>query len=113
MTKSELMIVDPQTGELTGPPLSLTVRESPTDTLGRAQQAAKALQTVITQKARPVIINGQQYLEYEDWQTVGRFYGITAKALSSEPVVIAGVAGFKAVAVAVHDGRDISAAEAY
>jgi hypothetical protein len=44
--------------------------------LASAQKAATALLKVVSQK-RQIVINGSRYLTFEDWQTIGRFYGIT------------------------------------
>jgi hypothetical protein len=107
---SDLLTIDAQTGEEIA--ASLTLREVPADTLAAAQRAAAALQNVIARKKKPVMFGGEQYLEFEDWQTVGRFYGVTAKAVAVDTVTIGGVHGFKAVAVAqLADGREISRAE--
>jgi len=109
MTDTDLMTIDAQTGEAIA---TLTLREVPADTLAAAHRAAVALQDVIRRKAKPVMFGGEQYLEFEDWQTVGRFYGVTSKAVSVDPITIGGVHGFKAVAVAqLVDGRAISRAE--
>ena len=48
--------------------------------VAQAKKAAQQLQNIVSQKAKPVKINGEQYLEFEDWQTIGSFYGITADA---------------------------------
>jgi hypothetical protein len=92
-----------------------TMDNPPEAVLLEAKKAAVALRDVIAQKARPVIMNGEQYLEFEDWQTVGRFYGITAREDGDpEFVDLAGVRGFKASAVAVDRvGRAIGRATAY
>lgn len=91
----------------------LSVARDPKQVLAEAMNAAKALQTVIKQKAKPVIFNGEQYVEYEDWQVLGRFYGVTAKVVSTEYVEIGGVRGFTARAEAIDaNGRIVSAAEA-
>lgn len=90
----------------------LAVRRPPAAVLAEAKQAADALANVISGKPNPVIINGQQYLEYEDWQTIARFYGITAKVVESEYVEYGTARGFSARAVAIRpDGAEISAAE--
>jgi len=81
--------------------------------LEEARRAAVALVDVLSKKQRPVIMNGEQYLEFEDWQTVGRFYGLTAKVKETEFLDYGGVQGFLAKAVVVRsDGMEISAAEA-
>jgi hypothetical protein len=91
----------------------LAINRAPETVLAEAKMAAKSLTDVIANKKKPVIFNGEQYLEFEDWQTVGRFYGVTAKVMSTEYVDFGGVVGFQARAVIVRqDGMEISAAEA-
>lgn len=90
----------------------MTVIRPPDVILSEAQKAAKALSDVVARKKKPVIMNGEQYLEFEDWQTVGRFYGITAKVISTEFINYGEVQGFEAHAVAIRpDGMEISAAD--
>jgi hypothetical protein len=76
-----------------------------------------ALKEVIAGKANPVIMNGEQYLEFEDWQTLGRFFGITCREDGDPEYVIFpdGAAGFKASAVALQRGQtlEITRATAY
>jgi len=93
---------------------SLTLMRKPDEILKDAKQSAMQLQTVIKNKRRPVIFNGEQYLEFEDWQTVGRFYGLTAKVVSTAFVEYGDAKGFeaKAVVLNVQTGMEISAAEA-
>lgn len=91
----------------------VSVRRPPEVVLEEAQKAARALKDVIDKKSRKVTFNGEQYLEYEDWQTVGRFYGVTAKVERADYVEYGDVKGFSARAVALRaDGMVISAAEA-
>jgi len=92
----------------------LSIHREPAIVLEEAKKAAKALSQVIAGKKKPVIINGEQYLEFEDWMTVARFYGITAKVISTNPISFGDVQGFEARAVAlqVSTGEEISAAEA-
>ena len=104
---SELEVIDAQ--------VLSTMVDPPDVVLAEAKRAAQALRDVIAQKAKPVIMNGEQYLEFEDWQTVGRFYGITAREDGDpEFVNLDGVKGFKASAVAVNgSGRIVGRATAY
>jgi hypothetical protein len=91
------------------------MENAPELVLAEAQKAAAALKKVIQGKPRPVVINGETYLEFEDWQTVGRFYGYTAGAEEApEFVELGGARGFKATAVAL-DSRGLvrSRATAY
>lgn len=96
-----------------GPPRELSVSREPAIVLEEAHRAAAALSDVVKKKKNPVIMNGEQYLEFEDWQTLGKFYGITAKVLSTTPVQFGDVVGFEARACAYHvkTGEEISAAD--
>ena len=90
-----------------------TMDAAPGAVLAEAQGAAVALRDVIARKPRPVVMNGEQYLEFEDWQTLGRFYGVTSKVDGDPEYVQFGAArGFKASAVALHRGAVISRATA-
>lgn len=94
-------------------PTDLIISRPPEVVLEEAGQAAKALKDVVSKKSKPVIFNGEQYLEFEDLQTLGRFYGITAKITRTGFLECGEAKGFEATAVAVKaDGTEISAAEA-
>ena len=97
------------------PEIPMSVSRPPEVVLAEAQRAAQALTTVIkSKKKKPVMFAGEQYLEYEDWQTVGRFYGITAKVEKVAYVEYGDHRGFEARASAIlaPSGQVISAAEA-
>lgn len=81
--------------------------------LEQAAAAAKALQEVIANKPKKVIIQGKQYLECEDWQTVARFFGCTARLEWTKPIEFAGAFGFEArvEVVRLADGVVIGAGE--
>lgn len=88
------------------------VRE-PEAILQEAKKAAQALISVISQKKDPVKFNGNQYIEFEDWQTVAKFYGITARVKHTQFIDYGGVKGFEASAEAVRaDGFILSSADA-
>lgn len=91
----------------------LTVARNPEQVLAEAQQAAQALKNVVSKKSKPVIFNGEQYLELEDWATVAKFYGSAAKVVSTDYIEFGEARGFKARAVVYHipTGQEISAAE--
>jgi len=93
----------------------IELRREPTEVLDDAKRAAKALTTVIDQKPRKVMIKGQVYLEYEDWQTVAQFYGYTVRTHSAVPVEFNGVKGAKAEAdlIDFRSGMVVGGAEAY
>lgn len=100
------------------PPEALTVSRPPDVVLEEARKAAAALADVLSKKRKPVLFNGEQYLEFEDWQTLGRFYGVTAKVRATKHVAFGeeewAVRGFEATAdaVLVSTGQVISSAEA-
>ncbi len=97
---------------------ALAVNRPPDVVLKEAQKAAKALSKVIEAKPRKVVFNGKTYLQFEDWQTLGRFYGVTAVSLSTKYVEYGEgdfkVCGFEARADAllVSSNQVISSAEA-
>lgn len=74
------------------------VIEAPVATIARAKEAAKALQSVIASKPKPVVIRGEQYIEFEDWQLLGNFYGTAVQTYDAVPVEINGIRGAKASA---------------
>jgi hypothetical protein len=88
---------------------------SPDEELGMASLAAKALQGVVSTKLKPVMMNGEQYLEFEDWQLLGQFYHYTVKTGDAVLVEVDGVKGAKAHAdlIDMNTGEYIGGAEAY
>lgn len=93
---------------------ALAITRAPALVLEEARKAAVALTDVIEKKAKKLQFNGQTYLQFEDWQTLGRFYGVTAIVTSSKFVEYGEVRGFEAVADAllVATNQRISSAEA-
>ena len=97
---------------------SLTLAGAPTEVLEEARKAAVALTSVIESKPKKVQFNGKTYLQFEDWQTLGRFYGVTSIGRSTKYVEFGDgdskVRGFEAQADAllVHGNQVISSAEA-
>jgi hypothetical protein len=93
-------------------PLPDMVRK-PEAVLAEAKEAAKSLVEVVRQAHLARKFGGdKEHLFYEAWQTVGKFYGITAKVISSNYVEFGSAQGFEARAVAItRDGVEISAAE--
>lgn len=79
----------------------LTQWREPEEVLAEAQKAATALKRVVGMKKNPVMFNGEQYLEREDWGTVAKFYGCTAKTVETHYVEFGSERGFEAVAVVI------------
>ena len=71
----------------------------PEEVLAEAKTAATALVKVIEMKKNKVVFNGETYLEFEDWQTVAKFYGCTAKVISTKYVEYGEAHGFESEAV--------------
>lgn len=92
---------------------AITQFRDPEEVLAEAQRAATALKKVVSMKEKPVMFNGEQYLEREDWGTVARFYGCTAKPTETRFVQFGEVCGFEAVAVVIdlRTGIEVGRAE--
>ena len=88
---------------------------SPLKTIERGKEMAQALKSVVDSKQKPVIINGEKYLEFEDWQTLGRFFSYSVKTFEALPVEVNGIKGAKAKAEVIDNktGNIIGSAEAY
>jgi hypothetical protein len=86
---------------------------NPAVVISQAQEAAKALTDVLGNKKKPVMMNGEQYLEYEDWQLLAKFYDYTVGTESTTEIVRNGeVVGFTAKSVVYQRGVVVSSAEA-
>lgn len=92
----------------------LVIARPPEIVLEEARRAAVALKEVIDSKPNPVLFNGEKYLEFEDWQTVGRFYGISPRIVATKYVEFGDIRGWEAQAQAVQvaSERIVSSAEA-
>lgn len=99
---------------VTPPKKELVLEGDPQAQLDFAMKAANALMKAVGQKPKPVMIRGEQYLEYGDWQTLARFFGATASVAWSKKLVDdkGAFIGYEARAEVLHNGLVISAAEA-
>lgn len=107
--------VDRGTGEIIeAGTFGLSIARPPEKVLEEARHAAKVLKDVLMKKEKPVMMNGEQYLEFEDWQTLAKFYGVTARVKSTSYVQYGEAHGFEAIAEAVdvRTGAIVSSAEA-
>lgn len=94
-------------------PDTVRTRRAPQVVLAEAHTAAAALLDVMKSKKKQVVFNGETYLEFEDWQTIAHFYGLTAKIESDAFVEFGAVRGFEATAIALdRAGREVSRAVA-
>lgn len=104
-------------GEMTVVPqgFDLAVGRSPNAVLAEAQTAAKALKGVLDAlpEDKKVMMGGEQYIEFDHWQLIGRFYGCSVKVVNTEYVEIGTARGFVSRSVVLDpSGREISAADA-
>ena len=91
--------------------INLTLTGDPQQKLEQGKKAAAALMTV----AKPVLIDGKQFLRFEDLQTIGAFFGTIVGTSNPEYVEIDNTPGYKASAAVrrISDGLIISTASAY
>lgn len=93
----------------------LILEGDPDQQLEFAHKAAKALMSWVAQKPKKVMIRGEQFLEFSDWQIIGRFYGSTVSIDWAKPLLNAkgdGIRGYEARAVVLRNGEVIASAEA-
>jgi hypothetical protein len=97
----------------------LAMNRPPATILKEARDAAIALTGVIEAKVDKVRFNNKTYLTFEDWQTLGRFYGVTAVATSTRYIEFGALTGgavrgfeARADAILVATGQVISSADA-
>lgn len=90
--------------------INLALIGDPIQKLEQGKKAAAALMTV----AKPVLIDGRQYLRFEDLQTIGAFFGTIVGTSEPEYVEINNIPGYKASAEVrrLSDGLVISTASA-
>jgi hypothetical protein len=95
-------------------PGTVSLWKTPQIVLEEAQTAAKALMQVIALKNKPVIFNGEQYIEREDWGTVAMFYKCHARTVagSIKYIQFGDAYGFEAACECVNaDGTVLGYAE--
>lgn len=117
-TAIDAQVVDPTSEALTlvadsGVTDALVIQRAPAEIVESARGAAVALMSVMSQKKDKVIMGGEQYIESEDWQLIGNFYGATARIVEDQFVQYGDAQGWEAIAELVsRDGRVLSRATA-
>jgi hypothetical protein len=96
-------------------PATVNLPTNPEVATTEAKEAGVQLLKLLDNKPKKVVINGKRHIEFEDWVTLGNFYGVTVKTGEPEPVEIFGAKGFQASAevLRVDDGIVIGGASAY
>ena len=89
------------------------IEQPPAEVVERGTAAAKQLQKIVSSREKKLLLGGKQYLFFEDWQTIGKFYGVTVKTVHTEELREGDeLIGFLAQAVAVANGIEVSGADA-
>ena len=89
------------------------IEEKPEEVITTARLAAQQLTNIVTTRSNKLVVGGKQYLFFEDWQMLGRFYGVSARITSTEEIIKQNKPiGYLAKASAVHQGYEVSTAEA-
>lgn len=92
---------------------ALVLQREPSLVLAEAAKAAAALMSVMNTKKDKVMMGTEQYIEHEDWLTIGHFYGVTSKIEHDEFVEYGEATGWEATAVLIaRDGRELGRATA-
>lgn len=91
----------------------LPTTQTTDEIVSQGSERAKQLMVIVNQNQWAKNIQGKNYLQVEAWQTLGRFYGYTAKTKSTEYVEMGNVKGFNAtVEILDKDGNVVGGAEA-
>jgi len=88
---------------------------TPKEATQEARNTAVFLKKLLDQKPNPVMIHGNRHMEFEDWITLGNYYGLSIATHDAQPVEVFGVKGFKAQAdvIRIEDGVRVGGSEAY
>lgn len=111
--KTTASTIVPKTDKQIVPQGNEQVNFDPKQQVEQASLAANALMSVMKQKKKKVEFNGEQYLEFEDWQTIAQFYNHTVGIEWTKPIEESGkIIGFEAKANLFSKGIVIGGAEA-
>ena len=89
-----------------------TTSVNPAEYLEKAADQARALEQVIKQSKKKVIIHGKQYLTFENWQMLGAFFGYTVSANRTAPIRVGEAQGWEAHAIVLdRNGMVVSEAD--
>jgi len=77
------------------------------------EEIVAKVRTFLDSKEKKVFFNDKRYAEYEDFQYIGTFYGISVKTFDPHFVEIGGRKGFTAKAMLLRDQQEVGRAEAF
>jgi hypothetical protein len=88
-------------------------KQSPKQITNFGTRAAQQLVDIVKQNSWAVKIQNNDYLRFEAWQTVGRFFGYTVKTQETKFVEYGEVSGFESKSIVLDaEGKEIGGAEA-
>ena len=91
----------------------LTFTRKPKEVLEMATEASRALKDVVTKAGLITKIGPSEHLQFEAWQTLGQFYGVTVMVSQTKELQENGsFYGYEAYASVLKNGDIISKAEA-
>lgn len=92
----------------------MTLVGRPADILAEAKEAADRLMEVVKNAGLAINFGGKKdHIEFEAWQTVGKFYGMTVKCVDTRFVTYGTAQGFESTSIVIDRyGNEISRAEA-
>lgn len=111
MKKDNQIIEEPKELQLIEP----QALDKPKNDTAFAQEAASLLVDIIKKNNWSKRLGGQsEHIQYEGWQTAGKYYGYSVKTFDAEYVEYGGTWGFKAKATVVNEstGIQVGGAEA-
>jgi hypothetical protein len=84
----------------------------PIDVVNYGHKAANLLNNIISKQKDKVMINGKQYLQFQDWQTIAKFYNNTVCVEWANPIIVKEIiVGYESKANAIDkDGKILSSA---
>ncbi len=91
----------------------MLVEVQPKDVIAFGQKSAQILKQIVSCRKDKVMINGKQYLQFQDWQTIAKFYRSTVGVEWTKPLLKdEKVIGYEAKANVLNEqGIIISSAE--
>lgn len=94
-------------------PTDLNFTRRPAEVIAQAREASIQLKKVVEQAKLVVRIGPSEHLQFEAWQTLGQFYGVTAKVEGTTRLAEDGTFyGYEASALVLRNSEVISRAEA-
>jgi len=76
-------------------------------------KSARLLKDIVVKNKWTTKIQGKDYLQFEAWQTLAKFYGMTVKTVDTKYVEYGSAKGFEATSVVLdRNGNEVGGAEA-